>query len=189
MWCGVPDTHVYSRFIGASLKIYVVKKLIAVVLVYPKISCGDLKGRVIVYAHKQSGLYAFLPGVISEGLSKGMVAYTAVQTGFLCGSFHYPECLYPGDGLVGSGGVAENIMLTAYRAVYAFVFAKIISKRRQSVAVDINTGMIVCLLLDNRDMFKENILLKIVNLFPGQAEDVRYPKCRVAAHDNEQVVA
>ena len=159
------------------------KNFIPVILLNAKISFGHFIRRMIIDADQHCRLYALLPGMISEGFTKGMTADHAGDIVISCHFFDDAKSLHPTDGFIFIA-VGKKILFWLNRFSLLLKLCLIILKTCVNIMIDIDAGGLSRLLLNDLNMLLPYVLRKVINIFPPQSKQIRNPQCSIQAQDH-----
>ena len=166
------------------LQVYLQKYLVDVVLLNPKVALCDLEGGMVEYLHQDGRLHPHLPGMVAKRLAQ------AVAADILLKMQRPPGRAQDTVGLAAAQrpspappGEEERPPCHSREAVpVGFQGLRCISVQRI-------LRLLAGLALGDGDMLAEPAVLKVIDVVPGQGQQVADPQGRIDPHTHHSVIA
>ena len=165
-----------------SAELYFQIDRVDVVLIDPEVALCYLYGGVVEDLHddRQRGVQE-LPGVVTEGFPQGMTADFSLDPDGFHSLRDDPPGLYAGDRLFFLSPVIEDIFSTPVRKEFFQRTQQAFMKRDDLMFPGFSFGQF--------DVFVELFPIEIIDIFPGEGEQIADAQCGVGAKDDHDVVA
>lgn len=165
-----------------SAELYFQVDRVHVVLVDPEIALCYLYGGMIEDLHDdRQRRVQELPGVVTEGFPQGVTAdFTLNPDGFHCLCDDTPG-LYAGDGFLILSSVIED--------VFSRTMWKEFFQRLQQAFMKRDDLMFPGFSFGQFDVFVELFPIEIIDIFPGEGEQIADAQCCVGSENDQKVVA
>ena len=165
-----------------SAELYFQVDCVDVVLIDPEIALCYLYGGMIEDLHddRQRGVQE-LPGVVTEGFPQGMTTDFALDPDGFHSLRNDPPGLYTGDRLLRFSSVAEDIFSRTVRKEFF--------QRTQQAFVKRDDLMFSGFSFGQFDVFVELFPIEIIDIFPGEGEQIADSQRRVGSENDQKIVA